>query len=290
MVNTECVGARAGLKQLGAALSVECRLLREERGLVVLLPLAALLCTLGVTYFGVAPPASYSALYAGRTAESLLLFLFGVAVFYTGEGVHRDRELRVEPVLWGFPAPNYVFLLSKFLAVALLSLTLIALVGLCAVALQIIKGHGPLELQAYLVTYSVILLPTALFMIAAAIALNVLLRDKYVAYAAGLGTGGGLFYLYGQGYKHWLYNPALYELWTYRDLSTAGDAQTLILTHRLYCLALTTLLLSLAHLFFARESTRGLRANGRLTGKAWAALLALASAALALVTGSLINV
>ncbi|HZB44702.1 MAG TPA: ABC transporter permease [Pyrinomonadaceae bacterium] len=289
-VGTECAGARASLKQLGAALSVECRLLREERGLVVLLPLAALLCTLGVTYFGVAPPASYSALYAGRTAESLLLFLFGVALFYTGEGVHRDRELRVEPVLWGFPAPDYVFLLSKFLAVLLLSLTLIALVGLCAVALQIIKGHGPLELRPYLLTYSVILLPTAAFMVAAAIALNVLLRDKYVAYAAGLGTGGGLFYLYGQGYKHWLYNPALYELWTYRDLSTAGGTQTRILTHRLYCLALTALLLSLAHLFFARESTRGLRANGRPTGKAWAALLALASAALALVTGSLINV
>jgi hypothetical protein len=135
-----------------------------------------------------------------------------------------------------------------------------------------------------------ILTPTALFMVAAATALNVLLRDKYLAYAAGLGTGGGLFYLYGQGYKHWLYNPALYELWTYTDLSTAGDAQTRVLTHRLYCLALTTLLLSLAHLFFARESTRALRARGRLTGRAWAALLALASAALALGTGSLINV
>ena len=288
-VETVCAGARAGLRQLGAALSVECRLLREERGLVVLLPLAALLCTLGVTYFGAGPAASYSALYAARTAESLLLFLFGVALFYTGEGVHRERELRVEPVLWGVPAPNYVFLLSKFLAVALLSLALVALVGLSAVALQIVKGHGPLELRAYLVTYSVILLPTALFMVAAALALNVLVRDKYVAHAAGLALGGGLFYLYGQGYKHWLYNPALYELWAYAELTTAGAAQTRILTHRLYCLALAALLLSLAHLFFARASTRGLRSNGRLTGRAWAALLALASAALALVTGSLVN-
>lgn len=289
-VKTECVGARASLRQLGAAFAVECRLLREERGLVVLLPLAALLCTVGVTYFGAAPVASYSALYASRTAESLLLFLFGIAVFYTGEAMHRDRELRVEPVLWGVPAPNYVLLLSKFLAVLLLSLVLVALVGACGFALQLFKGHGPFDPSPYFLTYSVILLPTAVFMVAAAVALNVLLRDKYLAYAACLATGGGLFYLYGQGYKHRLYNPALYELWSYTDLTAAGDARTLILTHRLYTLALAALLLSLAHLFFARESTRGLLKRGRPTGKAWALLLTLASAAVALVSGLLINV
>jgi hypothetical protein len=136
----------------------------------------------------------------------------------------------------------------------------------------------------------VILLPTAVFMVAAAVALNVLLRDKYLAYAACLATGGGLFYLYGQGYKHWLYNPALYELWSYADLAAAGDARQLILAHRLYTLALAALLLSLAHLLFARESTRGLLNKGRPTGRAWAALLTLASAAVALVSGLLINV
>lgn len=288
-VRAESVGPRASLKQLSAAFIVECRLLLAERGLVVIVPLALLLCGLSVGYFGIEPADSYSAVYATRTAESLLLFLFGIAVFYTGEALHRDRELRIEPVLWGVPAPNYVFLLSKYLSVFLFSLSLLALAGLTAIALQLYKGHAPVELQAYLVTYAVVLVPSIAFMIGGAVALNVLLRDKHLAYAASLAAGGGLFYLYGQGYKHWLYNPALYELWTYTDLTGGGVNQSRILTHRLYCLALTALFLSLAHLFCARKSTKGLRADGRLTGGAWAVLLAVVSAALAVVTGLILS-
>ena len=59
-------------------------------------------------------------------------------------------------------------------------------------------------------------------MTAPSIALNVLLRDKYFTYALSIGTGVGLFYLYSQGYNHWLYNPVLYNLWTYSDLTGAG--------------------------------------------------------------------
>jgi hypothetical protein len=64
-----------------------------------------------------------------------------------------------------------------------------------------------------------------------------------------VGTGAGLFYLYSIGYNHWLYNPLLYKLWTYADLTTPT-----ILTQRLYCLALAAACLVLAHIFFERKS------------------------------------
>jgi len=67
-------------------------------------------------------------------------------------------------------------------------------------------------------------------------------------------TGGaGLFYLYGQGYNHWLYNPMLYQLWNYADLTGAGNKLGTILTHRLYCVTIASAFLSLAHLFFQRK-------------------------------------
>ena len=56
-------------------------------------------------------------------------------------------------------------------------------------------------------------------MTAFVIALNVLLRNKYVTYVVATGTGAGLIYLYNLGYNHWLYNP-LYRLWKYTDLTT----------------------------------------------------------------------
>jgi hypothetical protein len=233
--------------------------------------------------FGVAPSVSYSAAYAARTAEALLLFLFGVAVFYAGEAMHRDRELRVEPVLWGTPAPDFAFLLPKFAATLLLSLSLVAPVAVAAVLLQLYRGHAPLEPLAYLKTYAVILLPSVVFMCAASVAANVLLRDKYLAYAISLAAGGALYYLAGQGHGGWLSNPVLYNLWTPADLSD-GRRLARILTHRAYCLALSGLLLSLAFALFERRS-----AGGLLGGRVRAALLAGGSALAAVAAGLAVN-
>lgn len=194
-VNILTQGLRANLEQFIAALGVEFRLLRAERSLVVVAPLIMFLCGLEVAAYRIVPEVSYSAIYAGRTANALLLFLFGIAVFYTGETLHRDRESRIEPVLWSTPAPNFVILLSKFSATLLLSISLMMLVALTAIGLQIYKGHAPLQLQIYLTTYTVILVPSMVFMGAASVALNILLRDKYLAYAVSLAIGGGFYYL-----------------------------------------------------------------------------------------------
>ncbi|HYT49368.1 MAG TPA: ABC transporter permease, partial [Pyrinomonadaceae bacterium] len=234
------------------------------------------------------PEVSYSATYASGTAKALLLFLIGVTVFYTGEAMHRDREARIEPVLWATPAPNSVFLLSKFLATLLLALSLIVLVGLAAIVIQIIRGHTPIDAQPFLITYLVILVPSLLFLTAISIALNVLLRNKYVVYMVSVGTGAGLFYLYSIGYNHWLYNPLLYQLWKYADLTGAGNNQARIFVQRLYCLGIASACLSLAHLFFQRKSTTGLITAGRPNGNGWSLLITIASVAIAAVAGSLI--
>ncbi len=288
-VNLVTQGLRASLEQFMAALGVEFRLLRAERSLVAIAPLIMFLCGWELAAYNVVPEVSYSAAYARRTENSLLLFLFCVAVFYTGESMHRDREARIEPVLWSMPAPNFVLLLSKFTATLLLSVSLITLVGLTAIGIQIYKGHAPLEIQNYLTTYAVILIPSVVFMVAAAVALNVLLRDKYLTYAVCLAIGGGIYYLAGQGYNHPLYNPVLYQLWTPSDLINGGNHLARILIHRIYGCALSAILLALGLLFFERKTTKGLKADGRLSGTGWTILAAIISVLIAVITGLIIS-
>lgn len=282
-------GIRANVTKLVAALGVEFRLLRAERSLVVILPLAAFLSILEVAFYNIPPDVSHSAAYATNTAKLLLLFLIGITVFYTGEALHRDREVRIEPVIWTVPAPNNVLLLSKFLAVVSLSVSLVVLVGLAAILIQLFRGHTPVNVSAYLVVYSVVLLPSIVFTTGASIALNILLREKYLAYALSIGTGAGLFYLYGQGHNHWLYNPLLYQLWKYADLTGAGNKLATILAHRFYCLAIASLCLSLAHLLFQRKSNKGFRVDGHLSGTGWSILLSLVSLTTAITTGWIIS-
>jgi ABC-2 type transport system permease protein len=179
-----------------------------------------------------------------------LLFLIGIAVFYTGEAMHRDREVKIEPVIWSTPVKNSVLLLSKCLATVVLTFSLVAAVGLLAIVVQLLRGHTPVDVSAYVLVYGVVLVPGIVFMISFVVALNVLLRNKYAAYVIAIGTGAGLFYLYSVGYNHWLYNPLLYQIWKYDDLTSAR-----ILAYRLYCLLFAAAFLALAHLLFERRST-----------------------------------
>src|SRR5262249_15032751 len=123
-------GIRAGVDKLISVLGVEFSLLCAERSMVVVMPLAIFCSILEVAFYNIPADVSHSAAYATNTAKLLLLFLIGIAVFYTGEAMHRDREVRIEPVIWSTPVPNSVLLFSKCLATVVLTLSLVIVVGL----------------------------------------------------------------------------------------------------------------------------------------------------------------
>ena len=243
-------GLKTTLLNIFAAAGVEFRLLRSERSLIILLPLVIVLSIFDLTFFGVVPDISYSVTYASGTANALLLFLVGLIIFFTGEAIHRDREVKVQPIVWSTPASNSVLLLSKIFASTLLSLALLAAVGLISIVIQVFRGHTPVDFTAYVMIYGVVVAPSLVFLSSMVVALNVLLRNKYVTYVVAVGAAAGLLYLYNVGYNHWSYNPLLYRLWTYDDLFTGT-----MLTRRLYCFGLAAVLLALAHLVFQRKST-----------------------------------
>ena len=278
-VTTASEGIRANLRKLVAATGLELRLLRAERSLVVIIPLAVLLSFLSLPFSAGVSGGSYSASFASDTTNGILLFLLGVIVFYTGEAMHRDREVRIQPLVWAAPVANNVILLSKFMATFLLTLSLVIVVGLTAIATQFLRGHTPIEIPAYLITYSVILLPSIIVMTGVSVALNVLLRDKYLTYAVSIATAAGLFYLYANGHNHWLYNPLLYQLWNYQDLTTSGINHSLIFIHRIYCISIAILSLSLVHLFFPRKSTRAASIAGHFRSSEWSLIGAIVSLA-----------
>jgi ABC-2 type transport system permease protein len=246
---TSTQGVEATLFRIIGAIGVEFRLLRAERSLLLFLPVVIFFSFFSVPFSRISSEVSYSVIAATNTTNSLLLCFACMIVFYMGEIMHRDREVKIEPVVWSTPAPNSVLLLSKCLAMTLLAFSLAMLGGATAICAQILRGYTPVDLSAYFIINGVVVVPSIIFMIAMVVALNVLLRNKYASYVIAVGTGAGLFYLYSIGYNHWLYNPLLYKLWTYADLTTPT-----ILTQRLYCLALAAACLVLAHIFFERKS------------------------------------
>ena len=239
------------VRKLCAALAVEFRLLFAERSFPVVMSLAVFLSLVEITFWPVRADPSFSVAYAVNTAGLMLLFLVGIPIFYLGEAGNRDGDVRMEGLLWSHPIPSYVILSAKFLATLLLVFGLILAVGLIAIVIQIVKGNTPLELTAYLNVYFLILIPNAIFLCAAALALHVLLPGRYLAYVAGIGLCVGLFYAYSQGHTGWLYNPLLFKRWSYSEL-----ADLRILSLRGYTLTLAAVLITIAHLANARRTLR----------------------------------
>ena len=250
-VNTANHGIRESMRKLIAALAIEFQLLLAERSLVVIIPFAVLLSTMEVIFWRVRPDGS-SASYVSSVAGNSLLFMIGISIFYLGEALQRDRDLKIESLIWSQPVRNFVLLFSKFLATLLLVCLLLVSVGLIAVLAQVFKGDRPVEVMTYLRVYFWILIPNAIFLSAAATFLKVLLRDRYLTYVAAIGISVGLFYFYSQGHNRPLYNPLLFRLWKYEDLLTANLSQ--IAQHRAYVLIISLVLLVLAHLLYQRHS------------------------------------
>ncbi|HET8670541.1 MAG TPA: ABC transporter permease, partial [Candidatus Saccharimonadales bacterium] len=142
LVNT---GARANLRKLVAAISVELTLLRHEKSLIVLVPLAIVIAFLSLPFSIGASGVSTSAMFAGSSVRGLSLFLLGTIVFYVGEAMHRDQEVRIGSTLWATPTHNNVLLLSKFFAVLLVSVLLMILAGVTAMLTQFVRGQTPID-------------------------------------------------------------------------------------------------------------------------------------------------
>jgi ABC-2 type transport system permease protein len=248
-VRTANDGFRGALYKLLAATSMELRLLRSERSLIVLVPLAIVLCTLEVAFFPVVPQFSFSATYAAATATSMIIFLVGFSIFYTGEAMHRDRELRAAQLVCATPAPDGALLYSKFLATLLLLISLILSTGIASIMIQVVRRHTPIDAVAYVKVYGAILMPGAVFVTAVALLVNVLLRNKYLGYVISSATAAGLFYAYGIGYHHWAYNPFLFHLSNYTAFANPGVTRTMAL-NRLYWLGISFASLALAHPMF----------------------------------------
>lgn len=223
------IGVLATLDQFVAALGMELRMLRAERSVVLVAPMVLLACVAELLAFDVAPVPSYAVAYASRTTATLLLFLFAIAVFSTGEAIHRDRELRIQPLVWSAPVSNAALLLAKIAASLMLSVSLMLIVGMGAMTVQLYRGHE-LRVGAYVTSYAVLLLPSAFFMIALSAALTTLLREKHLAFAVTLGLGGAFYFLAAQGFDHPLYNFPLL------NVLRPGDALTepWVLWHRAY--------------------------------------------------------
>jgi ABC-2 type transport system permease protein len=144
------------------------------------LTLVASSLDLGSIYGTNTYPVTYELLDLIRDVYSL--FMLVVTTFYAGELVWREREARIAQMMDALPVPSWVPLLGKTIGLVALQALMLLIAMLTAMGIQLSKGYFALEPGLYLHVVFGIMLPLWALVAVLAIAAQVIIDNKYLAY------------------------------------------------------------------------------------------------------------
>jgi ABC-2 type transport system permease protein len=190
---------------------------------------------------------------------SLSIFLIIVLVFYAGELIFRERQLKISDVVDAMPVPNWVPLVAKSLALVGVTFGFMFAGALAAICFQLVKGGAPVELSLYA---SGILFNSMTFLLMGlcALVLQILTNNKFAGYllmivllVAKIAIPGAF------NLEHNLYNFAALPGLRYSDMNGYGHLVEGWAWFAAYWSLFTLALLIVAQAFWAR----GLVPTGR---------------------------
>jgi hypothetical protein len=76
-------------------------------------------------------------------------FFLILLIFYSGEMVWKETQLKINPIVDATPAPSGLILLSKFLSLVLTFFTFLVGFMICGILIQVSKGYNDIDISAY---------------------------------------------------------------------------------------------------------------------------------------------
>lgn len=214
------------------------------------LVLAASSIDLGSIYGTKTQPVTYMVLDMIRGVFELYMLV--VTTLFAGEMVWREREARMAQMLDAMPAPTWLPLAGKFLALVGLQAVLLFMAMVVGMLVQLFKGYFGLEPGLYLRVLFTVLLPQYALLAAAAIAMQVIVNNRYLAYfiliAIYLVAGTAR----GYGYDHPLLTYGYWPQTTYSAMNGFGHELLRERLFQLYWSGLALMLLVAARVLWAR--------------------------------------
>ncbi|MBA3526872.1 MAG: ABC transporter permease [Sphingomonas sp.] len=185
-------------------------------------------------------------------------------LFYAGELVWREREARLSEITNTVPVREWVLFSGKFLALSLLIVSWLAVLMAAAVLVQASGGYTNFEIGLYLQVLFGIQLANYLQFAVLALAVHVLVDEKYIGHLVGLASYG--FLAAGAtaiGIEHNLLVYGADPGWTYTDMRGFGASLAPWLWFKFYWAAWALLIGLAASLLWVRSTEQSFKARLR---------------------------
>ncbi|MEP7062914.1 MAG: hypothetical protein ABI881_10980, partial [Betaproteobacteria bacterium] len=197
------------------------------------------------------------------------IFMLVIITFYAGELVWRERDNRLDQIHDALPIPTWLPLLAKLGALMLVPMLLQAMLLLCGVAIQTLKGYHRYELGLYLYDMFTIDVVQYWLLCVLAIAVQSIVNQKYLGHFVMIVYFLALTFAGPLGFEHNLYlydnNPG----YTYSDMNGYGHFLPRLRFFQAYYAGWALLMAVAAYLLWTRGTTHGLRARLTVARARW---------------------
>jgi ABC-2 type transport system permease protein len=282
-------GAPTRMRQLLAVTIRSLRDLHASRAWWIV-PLLALLFIqaapdLANLEMGIPGPLTTARIVDFLTADVSVLFTLLIALS-AGELVWRDRGARMHALADVTPVPDWISLAGRFLAIALMLAAALVIYFGAGVVAQSVLGTDRYDLPLYVQTLFGLLLPEYLLAAALAMAIHVLVNQKYVANVLIVLVPVVIDVARRLGVDHLLLYGSL-PRWHYSEIAGFAPSVEARLWFTVYFGGWAVLFLLLAYLFWVRGEELGMRYRFALARRRVTRIPAIAGAvALAVVAGA----
>ena len=180
------------------------------------------------------------------------LFFIIIVVFYSGEIVWKERDVKINLIYDALPYPNYVVMAGKFVGMTLMSITILFVLMLCGIVLQVLKGYPEIEWQVYFVGLFTDTLAVMILYLILGLFIQAIVNHKFV--------GFGLMFLFyisfivmnELGIEHNMFYYARASLGSYSEMNQYGHYVTPFSWFNVYWFGFAGILYAIAILMSVR--------------------------------------
>lgn len=151
-----------------------------------------------------------------------ILFFYIVATFYAAELIWRERDTRFEGIHDALPMNEATDWLSKFSALCVVEVALLAIAGLCGIIMQTIAGYYHYELLQYFKELYIVTFPQVVTFALFAMFVQTIVSNKFVGHAIVIGVFVLQPVLFNFGWENTLYLFGATPPYTYSDMNGYG--------------------------------------------------------------------
>jgi ABC-2 type transport system permease protein len=200
-----------------------------------------------------------SSLIASFIADEVVLIISIMVLFYSGELIWREKEVRFSQIFDSLPVGYAAPIVSKFLAMAGMLLVYLLLMIPVGIIIQLAKGFTFIELGVYIkILFFQVYIPMLIYT-AMTFFLQSLFNNKFVGYAVSI-----LFYIYilFAGQMKIFYSlliPNSGGVGQYSDMNGFAASMDKYLVLKTFWIAMGGILLTLAVLLYQRGTSTGFK-------------------------------